>query len=76
LRAKWQQGSRDQLASKSEARAKHPEGINPKFETISNDQISNDRNKREFKKFEFRRFGFVSDWSLTDASPDIRISNF
>jgi hypothetical protein len=25
---------------KSEARAKHPEGINPKFETNSNDQIT------------------------------------
>jgi hypothetical protein len=26
-----------------------------------------------FRKFEHLDFGFVSDWSETDASPDIRI---
>jgi hypothetical protein len=29
-----------------------------------------------FGLFEHLDFGFVSDWSLTDASPDIRISDF
>jgi hypothetical protein len=28
-----------------------------------------------FESFEHLDFGFVSDWSETDASPDIRISN-
>ena len=26
-----------------------------------------------FQKFDHLKFGFVSDWSETDASPDIRI---
>jgi hypothetical protein len=29
--------------------------------------------KRGPRDFEFRKFEFVSDWSGTDASPDIRI---
>ncbi len=28
-----------------------------------------------FKKLDHSDFGFVWDWSETDASPDIRISN-
>ncbi len=32
--------------------------------------------RRGFRDFEFRKFEFVSDWSETDASPDIRISDF
>ncbi len=28
-----------------------------------------------FRSFENWNFGFVSDWSETDASPDIRISD-
>ena len=27
-------------------------------------------------RFRILNFGFVSDWSETDASPDIRISDF
>jgi hypothetical protein len=28
-----------------------------------------------FQEFDHLRFGFISDWSETDASPDIRISD-
>jgi hypothetical protein len=54
-------------AFKSEAR-------NPKFEAISNDRNTKFKTVL-FWKFGNLKLGFVSDWSETDASPDIRISD-
>jgi hypothetical protein len=62
------QGISDRTAFKSEARIS-------KSETNSNIQIRNAKGFL-FGSFEHLDFGFVSDWSETDASPDIRISNF
>jgi hypothetical protein len=53
--------------SKYEARAKHTAGINPKQARIFKIQIP------ETKSLDFE---IVSNWSLTDASPDISISDF
>jgi hypothetical protein len=48
------------------------EARNPKFETNPNAQ--NTKLKTFFSwKFGHLNFGFISDWSETDASPDIRI---
>jgi hypothetical protein len=55
-------------------------GLNPKHE-IRNSKHSYMTEfrmfqTREFRDFEIRKFEFVSDWSETDASPEIRISDF
>jgi hypothetical protein len=46
----------------------------PKFEAISNDRNTKFKTVL-FWKFGNLKLGFVSDWSETDASPDIRISD-
>ncbi len=54
---------------KSEAR-------NPKLETNPNDQNAKFQTRAtEFGAFRNSNFEFVSYWSETDASPDIRISD-
>jgi hypothetical protein len=54
--------------------------VNPKHEIRNSKQSQMTKfqmfQTREFRNFEFRKFEFVSDWSETDASPDIRISDF
>jgi hypothetical protein len=55
-------------------------GLNPKHEIRNSKQSEMTKfqmfQTREFRNFQFRKFEIVSDWSETDASPDIRISDF